>query len=260
MGLDDILQNLGLEPGPVDIVLPAGTSGFAPVASPDTEGTSSFSVAAGTQLDTRLSFAAGSVVIDNNTSAYINVPDATKDGTGRWVPPGFPAAMPILGHISRARINWTAPPGKVQPAFIAGESAQVTFFAAAVPPGFGVAAPAPIIAVQDIPSLAKANTVLGFNSLAGPFSDAYIMGWNLWVTNGAAAAQIAVAIKGDQSATVFDLGNMMALASGISSLQELLAFPIRVAKLLPNDTTYHVGIDAEAAYTLTARGQVYLGN
>lgn len=261
MALDDFLQRVGLE-RPVPVAVPDGLQAFGPPIVGDDDGTESFSISlpAGTNLDERLGFHVGSVVVDNNASAFLNVLDATKDGTGRWVGPGQPGQMPLVNGISRARIAWTAPPGKVQPAFVAGEAAQITFFGSKVPPGIGQAVPQPIIAVQHLGSLAQTNVALGFNASDGPFSDAYLMGWNFFVSNGAAQAQVKVAIRGDSSLTVIDVGSLIALPSSISSLTELLPFPIRIAKFLPNDASFHVGIDSEAAYTLGARGNAYLGS
>lgn len=140
---DQLLEQIiGPEPGPA-IAIPPGHAPYVGQEAQDTEGTQSFTVPNGTPLDQRTSFVVGSCIVDNNTSAWINIPDATKDGTGRFVGPGQGASFPILGHISRARVNWLAPPGKVQPAIVATEQAQVIFLAAAVPPGFGFAAPVP---------------------------------------------------------------------------------------------------------------------
>lgn len=141
ISLEKLLRQLGINPGDIAVDVPVGSVPFYGHPIGDTEGSQSFSVANGTNLDQRTSFVVGSVIVDNSTSSYLNVPDATKDGVGRWVPPGTGAAMPILGHISRARINWTAPPSKNQIAPVAGESAQVIFLATAIPPGFGIAAP-----------------------------------------------------------------------------------------------------------------------
>lgn len=143
--IDDLLLELGLIRASPGISVPAGHDAFFGHESGDTEGSQSFSVSNGLPLDQRTSFVVGSVIVDNNTSAWINIPDATKDGTGRFVGPGQGASFPILGHISRARINWIAPPGKIQPIPIAGEQAQVIFLASAVPPGFGFAAPVPTL-------------------------------------------------------------------------------------------------------------------
>lgn len=140
MGIEYVLQQLGLRRIP-GFDLPPGLVPFYGEPGTDTEGTQSFSVPNGSLLDQRLSFRPGSVVIDNNTSAYLNVPDATKDGVGRWVPPGYPAALPLLGSVSRARINWSAPPNKVQPLVVPTEVAQVVFAASQTPIGLGVASP-----------------------------------------------------------------------------------------------------------------------
>lgn len=141
ISLEKLLRHLGINPGDVAIDVPSGTTPFYGVPGQDTEGSQSFAVTNGANLDQRTSFVVGSVIVDNNTSAWISIPDATKDGTGRYVGPGLGGAFPILGHISRARVNWSAPPGKQQPAAIATEQAQVIFLASPVPPGFGFAAP-----------------------------------------------------------------------------------------------------------------------
>jgi len=181
---DDVLQKLGLEAGVPDAVAPAGTNLFGPEPAPDEPTDSaSFSVVNGVSLDVRLGFVVGSVIIDNNTSAFMNAPDATKDGTGRWVGPGQPGAFPILGHISRARINWSAPPGKSQPAPVPTEAAQVTFFAAAVPPGFGSAAPGGTTRGVAFPSLSRANGVYTFDVPAQSFARGIIV--YMAVTGGA---------------------------------------------------------------------------
>lgn len=160
-GLDDVLREFGLAPPAPTVDVPTGQRLYAPQSEPDVGATQSFAVISGTPLDQRLGFQVGSVVVDNNTSTYLNIPDATKDGTGRYVPPGSGAAMPILGHISRARINWTAPPGKNQPSFVAGESAQVIFFASPMPPGLGLASPSsatmPWISPNRLPVNINAN-------------------------------------------------------------------------------------------------------
>jgi len=140
---DDLLEQ-ALGPTPrAGVALPPGHEPFVGHEVADTEGTQSFTLAAGTSLDIRTSFIIGSVIVDNNTSQWINIPDATKDGTGRFVPPGGGGAIPILGHISRARANFAAPGGRTQPAVVAGQSATLIFLAAAIPPGFGIAVPTP---------------------------------------------------------------------------------------------------------------------
>jgi hypothetical protein len=162
--LDDILQGLGLEPGPPQVAAPPDRRLYAPPHEADDPANSqSFSVFNGVDLDAPLGFVAGSVAVDNNTSAYMNILDASKDGTGRWVPPGQGAAMPLLGHISRARIKWTAPPGRAQSAPIATEKAQVTFFASPIPLGFGISSPAAISRQNAFPSLSRAPATYNFD-------------------------------------------------------------------------------------------------
>lgn len=149
--MDNVLEGLGLKNQP-RIAIPAGSSLYDPPHQEDDPSNSqSFSLASGTPLDAPLGFVAGSVMVDNNSSAYLNIVDATGNGTGRWVPPGKPAAFPILGHISRARVLWTAPPGKLQPAFVPGEEAQLTFMASPLPLGSGIA--------QDVPPILGASAV-----------------------------------------------------------------------------------------------------
>lgn len=137
--VDDLLVSVGLKPGALDHVhLPSGQTLFGPPGvQDDPTNSQSFTLASGSRLDVPLGFRVGSVVIDNSTSAFMNLPDATKDGTGRWVSPGRGGSMAILGHVSRARVNWSAPQGKTQPPLVAGEFATVIFFAAATPPGLG---------------------------------------------------------------------------------------------------------------------------
>jgi hypothetical protein len=149
--VDNVLEGLGLKNQP-RIAIPAGSSLYDPPHQEDDPSNSqSFSLASGTPLDSPVGFVVGSVLVDNNTSAFLTIVDATADGIGRSVPPGTGAALPILGHISRARAVWTAPPGKVQPPFIAGEAAQLTFLASPVPLGFGLA--------QSVPPVLGASAV-----------------------------------------------------------------------------------------------------
>jgi hypothetical protein len=163
--LDDVLES-AFGPSPhAEVALPPGHQPYAPAVEPDEPTNSaSFSVANGTLLDQRLGFRAGSCVIDNNTSSYLNVPDASRDGTGRWIPPGTGAAIPILGHISRARITWSAPPGKSQPPAVATEFAQVTFFAAPTPPGFGISSPSLTTRGTAFPLASYAIGTYNFNT------------------------------------------------------------------------------------------------
>lgn len=156
--LDELIEGV-FGPSPqAPVAAPAGHGLFVGNEYRDTEGTQSFTVASGKELDVPLGFVCGSVIIDNNTSAYINIPDATKDGTGRFIGPGQGGAFPILGHISRARIKWVAPGGRTQPAFVAGEQAVVVFAAAGVPPGFGFASPVGTPAgVEAFPLLDRAG-------------------------------------------------------------------------------------------------------
>lgn len=102
-----------------------------------------FNQANGTNLSKDLAFIGGSVVVDNNTSAYLHFPDAGDGSTGRYVGPGLPAALPLLNPKRIATVRWEAPPGKVQPAAIATEKAQIVFFRAPVPPVNGI--PTPVI-------------------------------------------------------------------------------------------------------------------
>jgi hypothetical protein len=254
----DVLTALGLtnDPGAVSV-----SPGYAPyTGAPETAGSpQSFPVSAGQDLDQPLSFIPGSVVIDNNTDSYLEVVDAMTDGGSRWLSAGQGGSFPLFTSSPRARLKWTAPPGKIQSPPTAGQVAQATFWPIGAPAGLGFAAPSVSISVRDIATLSGGNLANGFNSTDGPFSDLYIMGWNLWIANGAAAAQVSVAVKGDQSNLIVPFGDMMALANGISSGPLTLPMPIRVASILPNDTTYHCGIRSEAAYTLNRRGQIYLG-
>jgi hypothetical protein len=193
--LDDLITQV-IGPAPVaDVAVPAGHHLFQPEHTVDTEGSQSFSVVSGTALDQRLSFEAGSVVVDNNTSVFINVPDATKDGTGRFIPPGVGWSGPILGHISRARINWAAPPGKAQPPVIAGEQAQVIFFAAKVPPGFGFAAPIPTVRwnINNLPADGVQATVT--KAAAPGVTHIGDSAWLHWVNDSAAAAGVLASAK-----------------------------------------------------------------
>ena len=103
------------------------------------EDTQSFYVVNGVNLTEQLSFVPRSVIVDNNTSAWLLVPDATTDGLGRFVGPGQPAAFPLFGTTHRAQIVWQAPANRSQPPAIAAERAVITFSASPVPLGFGQA-------------------------------------------------------------------------------------------------------------------------
>lgn len=143
MNVLDVLTALGLQndPGAVS-VSPDHTPYSGMILSTD-ENAQSVTLPSGTNLDEPLSFVTQSVVIDNNTSNYMCIVDGQTDGAGRFLAPGQGGVFPIFGRMHRARITWTAPPGKVQPGFVAGEMAQLTFWSTPVGPGFGYAAPSP---------------------------------------------------------------------------------------------------------------------
>ena len=100
----------------------------------------SFEVTNGVPLKDKASFLIRSCIIDNNTSAFCYHPDS-----GRYVPPGGGAAFGCKGT-HHARLLWQAPPGRVQPAAVNTEKAQVTFCASPTPPGTGVGSPAAVTA------------------------------------------------------------------------------------------------------------------
>ena len=211
--LDALRAALSAPPRPADIWVPPDRTPYYGNPPGDIEGTQSFGVPVGQLLDTRLSFVAGSVMIDNNTSQYINVPDATKDGTGRWIGPGQGGAFPILGHISRARINWSAPPGKNQPAGLPNEQAQVVFTAYVVPPGFGFAAPSqqtqPWLVARKATSVRAGLTAGGSVAIVAGVAG-QVVTINHWSLILDAAANTSLTLQDDTDGTVIDYGFMNA--------------------------------------------------
>src|SRR2546430_5474267 len=101
----------------------------------DPNASTGYDVANGTDLNQGLGFIARSAIIDNNTSAFCFQPDS-----GLFIPPrqGRSVGFPATRH---GKLQWKAPPGYAQAAAVAAERAQVRFYAAAAPPGSGLASP-----------------------------------------------------------------------------------------------------------------------
>jgi hypothetical protein len=219
--VDQVRQALGLERVPA-ILVPDGTQPFYGAPGEDSEGSQSFTVPNGVALDGRVSFPVGSCIVDNNTSAYANIPDATKDGTGRWVPPGTGAAIPILGNISRARINWSAPPGRTQPTAVATEVLQAVFLAAKSPPGFGISTPT---------ATSKATAFAGGTLQAiGTYSftlaaQTTAKGIIVYLKNNAGAGSAAVTLFAHETITGFDATLIAGTAISAGNTQALNCYP-----------------------------------
>lgn len=263
MAFDDFLEKVGLE-RPVPLAVPAGLTPFAPAHAADPDNVQSFTVKSGTDLDVPLAFEAGSVVVDNSTSAYMNVVDATTDGGGRFLSPGAGGNMKILGRRNRARITWQAPPTKTQPLFVPGEQAIVTFYAAAAPPDLGIAVPSSAqVQIRTLGGLSINSLAAGFNDTGGQdFTDIMLMGWQYWATgSGAAPSSFGPALKGLPSNQIVLFSDMHLLTGGQSGEFLMVGFPILIiGGILPaTDTAYRIGLQSETGVATLVRGRVYTG-
>jgi hypothetical protein len=172
--------------------------------------TKAYNVFNGVPLNESLpgAFWARSVIIDNRTSAYLKIPSA-----GRWVDPGLGAAFAIPAT-QVATVEWTAPPGKVQPAPVATEAAQVSFFSDAIPPGFGITSTQPIASGVAGPQqidrqalTAAASTIripaVGVFGNLGSFSSIEIR-ITARADNNVVSNSLDVQINGDNSASYYN--------------------------------------------------------
>jgi hypothetical protein len=183
-----------------------------------------FSVVNGTPLNSPLDFHPAAAVVDNNTSAYLALPDAVDGVNARWVAPGQPAIIPLLNRNNVARVQWTAPPNKTQPTAVVTERATVIFYRNPNP--FGLGTPTAVSAPGRATAFASASRGIGTYTFIPPNLTG-IKGMIVYLAVTGGGGSVAVNILNSDTTLVG--GNTvtwvssLAIASG--SGVQILAYP-----------------------------------
>lgn len=201
----------------------------------------------------------GAVGGSNPTPLYIHFPLLL--GPFEWV---FPYTYGFMYPLPPGVTSLVATTRDVPPGYSAAPATSLTAYlvgyddAQAYSPGQGIAS----TNIRHIASLALSTLVSGFNqSAAGPFTDAYILGWYWSITGGAASTSAGPAVKGSPSGTAVDLGRLNVGASGQIQLLYPSSFAIRLMDILPaGDTSFSVGIGSDTTVASITRGSVFLGS
>lgn len=116
------------------------------------------------------------------------------------------------------------------------------------------------INILDRATLAATSLNTGYNQTApGPYFDTYIISW-LWSITAGASTSAGPAIKGIQTQTVVVIDQFNVAANGFGVGSQSPAVPWRVSSLLPNDTSFEVGINSDTTVVSVTRGSLLLGS
>jgi hypothetical protein len=184
----------------------------------------------GTSVDEPIGFPAFGVSVDNNTSLWVELPDV-----GRFVAPNTSRQISLNGK-QGAKAVFRAPPGKTQPATVAGEECILVFTSerlqttgAQVPSVLAAAVTSPLTLIQD-QLLAAPAASIDFTAIPATFINLWLI-CQLRDTGAFNNVQLSLRFNADAAANYDWEQGSFSGAGAVNGAEAVAATEIQVADI-----------------------------